>query len=133
MLNAGARARQCLEGDTEVSRGAIIRMKRTDPTIELIGCGHNGWSDWDAVVLEGLAPVIDYHSIHLYTGHPDHYTTVFQSHEAERAVRICEALIERVRHTQRLAHPIHIAFDEWNVWYRTRSHEDRVGGVEERY
>ena len=34
---------------------------------------------------------------------------------------------------QRIAHPIHIAFDEWNVWYRTRSHEDRVGGVEERY
>ncbi len=108
-------------------------MKRTDPTIELIGCGHNGWSDWDEVVLEGLAPIIDYHSIHLYTGHPDHYTTVFQSHEAERAVRICEALIERVRHAQRIAHPIHIAFDEWNVWYRTRSHRHRVGGVEERY
>ena len=38
-----------------------------------------------------------------------------------------------MRYTQRIAHPIHIAFDEWNVWYRTRSHEDRVGGVEERY
>ena len=48
-------------------------------------------------------------------------------------MRICAALIERVRYTQRIAHPIHIAFDEWNVWYRTRSHEDRVGGVEERY
>ena len=63
----------------------------------------------------------------------DHYATVFQSHQAERAIRICAALIERVRHAQRIAHPIHIAFDEWNVWYRTRSHEDRVGGVEERY
>ena len=29
--------------------------------------------------------------------------------------------------------PIGIAYDEWNVWYRTRSHEDRVGGVEEHY
>jgi alpha-N-arabinofuranosidase len=115
------------------ARTLALVMKRTDPTIELIGCGHNGWSDWDATVLEGLAPIIDYHSIHLYTGHPDHYTTVFQSHQAERAVRICEALIERVRHAQRIARPIHIAFDEWNVWYRTRSHEDRVGGVEERY
>jgi len=38
-----------------------------------------------------------------------------------------------VRYAQRIAHPIHIAFDEWNVWWRTRSHEDRVGGVEERY
>jgi alpha-N-arabinofuranosidase len=51
----------------------------------------------------------------------------------ERAVRICAALIERVRHMKQIAHPIHIAFDEWNVWWRTRSHQDRVGGVEERY
>jgi len=115
------------------ARTFALVMKRTDPTIELIGCGHNGWSDWDAVVLEALAPVVDYHSIHLYTGQPDHYANVFQSHQAERAIRICSALIEQVRLAQRIDHPIHIAFDEWNVWYRTRSHEDRVGGVEERY
>jgi alpha-N-arabinofuranosidase len=108
-------------------------MKRTDPSIELIGCGHNGVSDWDVTVLDGLAPFVDYHSIHLYTGQRDHYATVFQSHQAERAVRICAAMIERVRHVQRIEHPIAIAFDEWNVWHRTRSLEDRIGGVEERY
>ena len=108
-------------------------MKRTDPSIQLIGCGQNGWSEWDEAVLDGLAELVDFHSIHLYTGHPDHYVTVMQTHEAERAVRICAALIERVRHQKRIAHPVHIAFDEWNVWWRTRSHEDRVGGVEERY
>jgi len=84
-------------------------------------------------VIDGLAPIIDFYSIHLYTGQADHYATVFQSHQAERAIRICAALIERARYAQRVVHPIHIAFDEWNVWYRTRSHEDRVGGVEERY
>jgi alpha-N-arabinofuranosidase len=115
------------------ARAFALVMKRTDPTIELVGCGHNGWSDWDRIVIDGLAPIIDWYSIHLYTGCADHYATVFQSHQAERAVRICAALIERARYAQRLAHPIHIAFDEWNVWYRTRSHEDRVGGVEERY
>ena len=115
------------------ARAFAMVMKRTDPSIELIGCGQNGWSEWDEIVLGGLAEFVDYHSIHLYTGSPDHYSTVFQSHQAERAVRICAALIERVRYAQRIAHPIHIAFDEWNVWWRTRSHEDRVGGVEERY
>jgi len=115
------------------ARAFAMVMKRTDPSIELIGCGQNGWSEWDEIAIGGLAEFIDYHSIHLYTGCPDHYATVFQSHQAERAVRICAALIERVRYAQRIAHPIHIAFDEWNVWYRTRSHEDRVGGVEERY
>src|SRR5262249_24728703 len=108
-------------------------MKRTDPSIELIGCGHNGLSDWDVTVLDGLAAFVDYHSIHLYTGHRDHYATVFHSHQAERAVRVCAALIERVRHVQRIEPPSATAFDEWNVWYRTRSLQDRIGGVEERY
>ncbi len=115
------------------ARAFALVMKRTDPAIQLVGCGHNGWSEWDRVVIDGLAPFMDYYSIHLYTGHADHYATVCQSHQAERAIRICAALIERARHAQRIPHPIAIAFDEWNVWYRTRSHEDRVAGVEERY
>ena len=98
------------------ARGFATVMKRTDPSIVLISCGQNGWSEWDEIVLGGLADLIDFHSIHLYTGSADHYTTVFSSHQAERAVRICAALIERVRAAQRIAHPIHIAFDEWNVW-----------------
>ena len=115
------------------ARAFAMVMKRTDPTIQLVGCGLNGWSEWDEIVLGGLAEFVDFHSIHLYTGASDHYTTVFSSHQAERAIRICAALIERVRKLQQIAHPIDIAFDEWNVWYRTRSHEDRVAGVEERY
>jgi alpha-N-arabinofuranosidase len=115
------------------ARAFALVMKRTDPTIKLVGCGHNGWSDWDETVIDGLAPIIDFYSIHLYTGQADHYATVFQSHQAERAVRICAALIERARYAQRLTHPIDIAFDEWNVWYRTRTPEDRVSGIEERY
>jgi alpha-L-arabinofuranosidase len=115
------------------ARAFAMVMKRTDPTIQLVSCGLNGWSEWDEIVLGGLAELVDFHSIHLYTGASDHYTTVFSSHQAERAIRICAALIERVRMLQRIAHPIGIAFDEWNVWYRTRSHQDRVAGVEERY
>ena len=88
------------------ARAFALVMKRTDPDIQLIGCGHNGWSDWDQIVIDGLAPIIDWYSIHLYTGQADHYTTVFQSHQAERAIRICAALIERARYTQHLAHPI---------------------------
>ena len=50
------------------ARAFAMVMKRTDPTIELIGCGQNGWSEWDEIVLGGLAEFIDYHCIHLYTG-----------------------------------------------------------------
>ncbi len=105
-------------------------MLWTDPSIELVGCGHNGLSEWDRTVLEGLAPLVRYHSIHIYTGSDDHYTNVFQAHQAERALDACRAMIDLVRYNQRIEHPIHVAYDEWNVWFRARSAES---ALEERY
>jgi len=108
-------------------------MKWTDPAIRLVSCGQQGWNDWDRIVIEGLADLVDFHSIHIYTGSDDYYTNVFHPHQADRALRICEAVIERVRYAQRIDHPIYIAYDEWNVWYRERSPEARRAGLEERY
>jgi len=108
-------------------------MKLTDPSIELISCGQNGWDDWDRVVIDGLAQIVDYHSIHIYTGHDDYYRNVFEPHQAERAIRVCSAFIEQARYTQRITRPIGIAYDEWNIWYRTRTPEERKRGIEEQY
>ena len=108
-------------------------LKWTDPDIELVSCGQWGWTDWDRIVIEGLAPFVRYHSVHLYTGSGDYYRNVFMPHQADRALRICETLIERARYDQKIEHPIGIAFDEWNVWYRTRTPELRRAGIEEHY
>ncbi|HVB96160.1 MAG TPA: alpha-L-arabinofuranosidase C-terminal domain-containing protein [Chloroflexota bacterium] len=105
-------------------------MKLTDPSIQLVSCGQNGWNDWDRIVVEGLARYVDFHSIHIYTGSHDYYRNVFEPHLADKALRICEAIIEQVRYNQKIEHPIHIAYDEWNVWYRQRG---RSSGLEERY
>jgi alpha-L-arabinofuranosidase len=51
-------------------------------------------------------------------------------HQAERAMRIASALIEKARYQQKVSHPIHIAYDEWNVWFREM---DGQAGLEERY
>jgi alpha-L-arabinofuranosidase len=108
-------------------------MKWTDPSIELVGCGQWGWTDWDRTVIDGLAPYVRYHSVHLYTGSGDYWRNVLMPHQADRALRVCEALIERARYAQGIEHPIGIAFDEWNVWYRTRDPELRQAGIEEQY
>ncbi len=105
-------------------------MKWTDPNIQLVSCGQNGWSDWDRIVLEGLAQYVDYHSIHIYTGSDDYYSNVLVVHQAERALRSCQAMIDLVRYNQRISHPIYVAYDEWNVWFRER---DGSAGLEERY
>lgn len=105
-------------------------MTWTDPSIELVSCGENGWSDWDRTVLEGLAEFVRYHSLHIYTGSDDYWTNVLAPHQTERALRITGALIEQVRYNQRIKHPIHVAYDEWNVWFRER---EGTEGLEERY
>jgi alpha-N-arabinofuranosidase len=108
-------------------------MKLTDPSIELVSCGQWGFGDWDRIVVEGLARMVRYHSIHIYTGSPDFDRNVFMAHQAERAIRVCASYIEKARYEQRIEHPIGIAYDEWNVWYRTRTPEERSRGLEERY
>jgi alpha-N-arabinofuranosidase len=108
-------------------------MQHTDPSIELVSCGQWGFGEWDRIVLEGLARMVRYHSLHIYTGARDFYRNVFMAHQMDRALRICEATIERVRYEQQIDHPVTIAFDEWNVWYRTRDAAGRASGLEERY
>ncbi|MFG1954504.1 alpha-N-arabinofuranosidase [Micromonospora sp. NPDC048830] len=93
-------------------------MKRTDRSIRLVSCGQNGWSEWDRVVLEGLADLVDYHSIHIYTGSSDYWVNVLAPHQAERSLRAMRALIDGVTYRKKLSHEIKVAYDEWNVWYR---------------
>lgn len=105
-------------------------MKWTDSTIKLVGCGATGWSDWDRTVIEGLAPFMDYYSLHLYTGSNDYLSNVLAPALVDFGLHTSQAMIERVRFTQQISHPIAIAFDEWNVWFRQRSPES---ALEEQY
>lgn len=109
-------------------------MKWTDPSIQLVGCGSDGLHDWDRVVLEALAKHVDYHSIHIYTGSNDYYSNVFSAHQADRALRNCQALIDIVRYQQKISHPIHVVYDEWNLWFR-EFHKIEAGPIqlEEQY
>ena len=113
----------------EATRWArAIRM--LDPAAVLVGCGETGWTEWDRVVIDGLAGLVDYHSVHLYTGSDDYWTNVLQPHQAERAIRSAAALIDRAAYLRNIAarSKPRIAYDEWNVWYRVMA-----GGLEERY
>jgi alpha-N-arabinofuranosidase len=105
-------------------------MKFTDPSIQLVSCGENGWTAWDRIVIEGLASLVDFHSIHIYTGSHDYYSNVLSAHQAERALHICQAMIDNVRYEQNIDHPIYVAYDEWNIWFRER---DGKSGLEEHY
>src|SRR5919197_6624866 len=108
-------------------------LRWTDPEIQLVSCGENGWSEWDRVVVDGLVAHVDFHSVHIYTGSEDYWSDVLAPHQAERALRTCQALIDRARYLQRVDHPVHVAYDEWNVWFRQRADLAHENGLEERY
>jgi alpha-N-arabinofuranosidase len=103
-------------------------IKMVDPGARLVSCGDLGWTDWDVQVIDGLASLVDLHSIHLYTGSEDYWTNVLTPHAAERAIATTATLLRRAAYTQGLEVPPRIAYDEWNVWFR-----NRTGALEERF
>ncbi len=111
----------------EASRWAKA-IRRLDPDVKLVSCGLNGWDDWDRVVVDGMASLVDLHSLHIYTGSKDYWGNVLAPHQVERAVNYTSTYICRAVYNQRLSRAPRIAYDEWNVWYRTSD-----GSLEERY
>lgn len=120
-------------------------MKLTDPNIKLIGDGGADFEPsahpfkWDQVVLGRLKNVIDYLSLHMYVGNLNHNYYDFESTPLVMAQRT-KVVAGMIRAAMQTAHrgkrpPIHIAWDEYNVWYRARSGKALVGNhaLEEKY
>ncbi|PZR97326.1 MAG: alpha-N-arabinofuranosidase [Candidatus Nephthysia bennettiae] len=104
-------------------------MRWTDPEIELVASGEDGWTDWDRTVVDGVAGLVDWYSVHIYTGSEDYDRNLVMPHQVERAAQICGALIDRAHYQQKLSHQVHLAYDEWNQWFR----QSTIPNHEERY
>jgi alpha-L-arabinofuranosidase len=121
-------------------------LKLLDPSMKLILCGKDGYSDWDRYVLQQCSKWIDMHSIHFYHGDAEHYANISGPYAAGRAIEIASALIdlarcetdlsafpdvERISSAPQTKHRPTICFDEWNVWDPVRAPGEK--GAEERY
>ena len=106
---------------TRWCREAIIQMRAVDPDITIVACGlGRPGPAWDRTVLAGLLGYADMISIHNYFGRPIFRDSMVAGHIAEQMlnqlnVNIDEVLDANLGHVDRPG----IAFDEWNVWYRT--------------
>ncbi len=104
-------------------------MRAVDPSIKLVASGSSNygadWIGWNRTVLRELRNLVDYVAIHTYINNRADNLEQYlgQSHlNVERYISVTEALIREVR-TGANPRPIHIAYDEWNVWYRTGNRE----------
>ncbi len=100
-------------------------MKVVDPNIKIIAVGAND-PEWDLEVIKTAGKYIDYVSIHKYLGSNDYYETVASVYWVKKRLNILEGII---RAYQPEGKDIKIAFDEWNIWYRSGPNES----LEENY
>lgn len=124
---------------------AATAMRRQDESIKLIASGSSDfrpnadWIGWNRTVLDKLKDEIDYISLHTYIGNPDSNFEKYlaASQDLDERIAIVEGQIRAARNDQTRPHPIYIAFDEWNTWYRARSgtteFEIAKTGLEEHY
>jgi alpha-N-arabinofuranosidase len=124
---------------------AAVAMKREDDSIKLIASGSSNfragydWIGWNRTVLDNLKDEMDYISLHTYIGNPENNFEQFmgESQDLDEHIAIVQGQIRAAQNAQTKPHPIYIAFDEWNTWYRARSgtteFEIAKTGLEEHY
>ena len=112
------------------ARQAAKMMKYTDPSIELVvggSCevGLPTYLEWDRTVLEYMGDEADYISVHLYVGNSKGDTSDYLAvtNAIDRRIEEMDAVCRYVQARTRSRKRYQLAFDEWNVWYRTQNDE----------
>jgi alpha-L-arabinofuranosidase len=106
-------------------------MKWVDPDIKLVAAAVSDWKgtlvERTRLLLEQAGDLIDYLSLHWYIGNAanDFEAYMAVSELLEERLSAYEGLVRAVSFERKIARPIHIAVDEWNVWYRTYPSEVR--------
>ena len=117
------------------ARQAAHMMKLVDPSIELVVSGtalpdNSTYLNWDREALEAVGGFADYLSTHRYLDNYSGDTAVFLTSGAAIDQQIAEidSVCRYVAGKRRSSKRPFIAFDEWNVWYRTRNREGMWAG-----
>ncbi|MEU6420664.1 alpha-N-arabinofuranosidase [Streptomyces spiralis] len=103
-------------------------MRQIDPHLELVACGSSGQSmatfaEWEATVLQETYDLVDHISLHAYyeplDGDIDSFLASAVDMESfiENVVATCDHVGARLKSKKK----INLSFDEWNVWYMSRT------------
>lgn len=103
-------------------------MRMIDPDLRLVACGSSGYGmptfgAWERTVLEHAYDAVDYISCHAYYEEHDGDVDSFLASavDMERYIDGVVATCDHVRAVTRSTKRLEISFDEWNVWYMSRS------------
>lgn len=106
-------------------------MRQVDPNLQLLSCGSSHtmmdtFPDWEVETLSQTYDYVDYISLHQYFENTNGSTKDFlaQSMETDRFIRTVIAVCDYVKAKKRGKKDIMLSFDEWNVWYHSKNHDD---------
>lgn len=117
------------EDYSKLALEAAKAMRAVDPSIKLVASGSSNygadWIGWNRTVLQSLRNTVDYIAIHTYINNSsndvERYLGQWQQ-TVDRYIETTAGLIKQVQ-TGPNPRPIYVAYDEWNVWYRTGERE----------
>ena len=106
-------------------------MKFLDPDIKLVSCGSSHtlmdtFPEWEAETLSHTYDAVDYVSLHQYFENAENDTANFlaRSLETDRFIKTVIAVCDYVKAKKRSKKNIMLSFDEWNVWFHSKEHDD---------
>src|SRR5215204_657213 len=108
---------------------AAKAMRGIDPSIKLIASGSSNygadWTLWNRTVLQTLRNTVDYIALHTYINNGPNDFERYLGSWSQTIQRYIDTTRAQIREVQTGANPrpIYIAYDEWNVWYRTGNRE----------
>lgn len=108
-------------------------MKWVDPAIELVACGSSHrnmptFAEWEATVLDHTYDHVEFISLHQYYGNRDNDLPNYlaQTMEMDDFIRSVISIADYIKAKKRSKKHIHLAFDEWNVWYHSNEQDKKL-------
>jgi alpha-N-arabinofuranosidase len=113
-------------------------LHQIDPELQLVVCGSSArdmptFGEWERVVLTHTYDDVDYISCHAYYEEKGGDTASFLASgvDMDRFIEEVVATADHVKAVKGSDKTVDISFDEWNVWYIDRYHdEDKATGVD---
>ena len=112
------------------ARQTAHMMKLVDPSIELVVSGsslpdNSSYMEWDREALDAVGGLADYLSTHRYLDNYSGDTSAFLCSGVliDQQIAEIDSVCRYVAGKRRSNRRPFIAFDEWNVWYRTRNRD----------
>lgn len=125
--------RKTMEEYGRLSEETAKAMKLIDPTIELVSCGSSfmempTFPQWEATTLEHNYDYVDYISLHQYYGNlnGDSNDYLAKSDDMDAFIHTVTSACDFVKAKKRSKKTINLSFDEWNVWFHSKSEEEDI-------